>query len=117
MSIIEVDHLTNLDTQGRDPRDQEIRAMLVETMRANANRLGGRQVVLYGSRAQGNARPRSDFDLGVVGDTPLPLVDFFAIEDMLDELPTLYRIDWVDFARVSERFRTQALQKVEVIYE
>jgi len=91
--------------------------MLVETMRANASRLGGRQVVLFGSRAQGKAKPRSDFDLGVVGDTPLPLADFFAIEDMLDELPTLYRIDWVDFARVSERFRTQALKRVEVIYE
>ena len=91
--------------------------MLIEAMRANANRLVGHQVVLYGSRAGGNAKPRSDFDLGVVGDTPLPLVDFFAIEDTLDELPTLYRIDWVDFARVSERFRTQAMQTVEVIYE
>jgi predicted nucleotidyltransferase len=109
--------MTNVETQGKDPREQEIRAMLVETMRANTNRLGGHKVVLYGSRAQGKAKSRSDFDLGVVGDTPLPLVDFFAIEDMLEELPTLYRIDWVDFARVSERFRTQALQKVEVIYE
>jgi len=109
--------MTHVDTQGKYPRDQEIRAMIVETMRANTQRLGGHKVVLFGSRAQGNARSRSDFDLGVVGDTPLPLVDFFAIEDMLDELPTLYRIDWVDFARVSERFRTQALQKTEVIYE
>jgi len=91
--------------------------MLVETMRANSNRLGKRQVVLFGSRAQGKAKPRSDFDLGVVGDTPLPLEDFFAIEDILENLPTLYRIDWVDLARVSERFRTQALQKVEVVYE
>lgn len=91
--------------------------MLIQIMRANTNRLGGRQVVLFGSRAQGKAKSRSDFDLGVVGDTPLPLVDFFAIEDMLDELPTLYRIDWVDLARVSERFRSQALQKMEVIYE
>ena len=90
--------------------------MLIQIMRANTNRLGGRQVVLFGSRAQGKAKPRSDFDLGVIGDTPLPLVDFFAIEDMLNELPTLYRIDWVDLARVSERFRSQALQKAEVIY-
>ena len=109
--------MTNIDTQHKDTREQEIRAMLIQIMRANTNRLGGRQVVLFGSRAQGKAKPRSDFDLGVVGDTPLPLVDFFAIEDMLNELPTLYRIDWVDLARVSERFRSQALQKVEVIYE
>ncbi|MDX1252631.1 MAG: nucleotidyltransferase domain-containing protein [Gammaproteobacteria bacterium] len=91
--------------------------MLIQVMRANTNRLGGRRVVLFGSRAQGKAKSRSDFDLGVVGDTPLPLADFVAIEDMLDELPTLYRIDWVDLARVSERFRSQALQKAEVIHE
>ena len=111
--------MTNIDTQHKDTREQQIRAMLIQTMRANTNRLGGRQVVLFGSRAQGKgkAKPRSDFDLGVVGDTPLPLVDFFAIGDMLDELPTLYRIDWVDLARVSERFRSQALQKAEVIHE
>lgn len=109
--------MTNIDTQHKDTREQQIRAMLIQAMRANTNRLGGRQVVLFGSRAQGKAKSRSDFDLGVVGDTPLPLVDFFAIGDMLDELPTLYRIDWVDLARVSERFRSQALQKVEVIYE
>ena len=109
--------MTNIDTQHKDTREQQIRAMLIQTMRANTNRLGGRQVVLFGSRAQGKAKSRSDFDLGVVGDTPLPLADFFAIEDMLNELPTLYRIDWVDLARVSERFRSQALQKVEVIYE
>lgn len=109
--------MTTIETQHKDTREQEIRAMLIQIMRANSNRLGGRQVVLFGSRAQGKAKSRSDFDLGVIGDTPLPLVDFFAIEDMLNELPTLYRIDWVDLARVSERFRSQALQKVEVIHE
>ncbi len=98
-------------------RDQQVRAMIAKTMHKNANRLRGHKVVLFGSRAQGNAKPRSDFDLGVLGDTPLPLPDFFAIEDMLDELPTLYRFDWVDLARVSERFRSKALEKVEVIYE
>lgn len=109
--------MTNIETQHKDTREQEIRAMLIQVMRANTNRLGGRRVVLFGSRAQGKAKSRSDFDLGVVGDTPLPLADFVAIEDMLDELPTLYRIDWVDLARVSERFRSQALQKAEVIHE
>lgn len=117
MPMIDTERLADLDTPRKHPRDQEIRAMIVATLRANAHRLGGHKVVLFGSRAQGNARSRSDFDLGVVGDTPLPLVDFFAIEDMLDALPTLYRIDWVDFARVGERFRTQALKKAEVIYE
>lgn len=98
-------------------RAEEILAMLTDTMRTNANRLSGHKVVLFGSRARGNAKSRSDFDLGVIGATPLPLEDFYAIEDKLDELQTLYRIDWVDFARASERFRAEALRNVKVIYE
>ena len=39
------------------------------------------------------------------------------LEDLLDELPTLYRIDWVDFARASDAFRARALQAVEVVHE
>lgn len=109
--------MTDTARQGVSPRELQIRSMIVDLMRANADRLRGHKVVLFGSRAQGNAKPRSDFDLGVVGDAPLPLEDFFAIEDMLDDLPTLFRIDWVDFARVNEQMRAQALRRVEVIYE
>ncbi len=36
---------------------------------------------------------------------------------LIGNLPTLYRIDWVGFAKVSERFRSEALRSVKVIYE
>ena len=55
-------------------------------------------------------------DLGVVGDQPMPLDAFFAIQDMLEELPTLYRIDWVDFARAGEKLKERALRNVEVLH-
>lgn len=109
--------MSDRDASPNNHRAEEVLAMLTDTMRENADRLSGHKVVLFGSRARGNAKSRSDFDLGVIGDTPLPLEDFFAIEDKLDELQTLYRIDWVDFARASERFRAEALRNVKVIYE
>lgn len=82
-----------------------------------APRLGSRRVVLFGSRAQGTARSRSDYDVAVVGDTPLPLKDFYEIETALEELPTLFRIDWVDMARVDPLFKQRALQHQKIIYE
>jgi type I restriction enzyme S subunit len=75
------------------------------------------RVVIFGSRARGDAKPRSDFDLAVIGETPLPLEDFYALSDELDQLKTLYRFDWVDLARVSAKFRQAALANTEVIYE
>ena len=77
--------------------------------------LRGYRVVLFGSRASGIARDRSDFDVGVLGDTPLPLATFYKLEDLFEKIPTLYRIDWVDLNRVSPEFRREALKQVEVL--
>jgi predicted nucleotidyltransferase len=77
--------------------------------------LRGYRVVLFGSRTAGTARDRSDFDVGVMGDTPLPLATFYKMEDLFDEIPTLYRIDWVDLNRVSPEFRREALKQTEVL--
>ena len=98
-------------------RETEIKMLIAEVMRRNAERLHGHRVFLFGSRVTGDARPHSDFDIGVEGDTPLPLNDFYAIEDELDDLPTLYKIDWVDFNRASPRFRERATQQIEVVHE
>ncbi|HAZ61073.1 MAG TPA: nucleotidyltransferase domain-containing protein [Gammaproteobacteria bacterium] len=65
----------------------------------------------------GKARPRSDFDLGVLGEHPLPLKAFYELEDRLEALPTLYRIDWVDLNRAGDEFRAQAMAHAEILYE
>lgn len=97
-------------------RETEVKNMIVKVMENNAARLRGHRVFLFGSRATGDAGPHSDFDIGVVGDEPLPLDDYYAIEDQLDDLPTLFKIDWVDFNRVSPRFSERASQQVEMIH-
>ncbi|KAF0162032.1 MAG: DNA polymerase beta domain-containing protein [Rhodocyclaceae bacterium] len=98
-------------------REDEIQQMLQEIFSRARTRLAGHRVVIFGSRARGDARPRSDFDIGVIGESPLPLRDFYALADQIEDLPTLYRIDWVDFARTSEKFRRAALASMKVIYE
>lgn len=55
-------------------------------------RLGARRIVLYGSRARGDHRERSDIDLAVFGAPPK---SYSAFLDSLDELPTLLRFDLV----------------------
>jgi len=90
-------------------RPAQIQAMITDVMRRNSGRLQGHRVFLFGSRARGQGRDRSDFDIGVIGDNPLPVQDFYAIEDQLEDLPTLYKIDWVDFNRASDRFRQIAM--------
>jgi len=91
--------------------------MIIDVMRRNRHKLRKHKVFLFGSRATGSARKQSDFDIGVYGQKPLPLRDFYDIETQLDELPTLYKIDWVDVNKASTQFRGQAMQRTEVLYE
>jgi predicted nucleotidyltransferase len=98
-------------------RETEIKELIRRRLRHMAPLLRGHRVYLFGSRARGRAASRSDFDIGVLGDEPLPLRDFYAIEDALDELPTLYRIDWVDLNRTPPQFRERAMQAAEIMYE
>ena len=97
-------------------REEQILDMIRDSVSSYANELAGYKILLFGSRARGNHRARSDFDLGVYGSTPLSLDIFYKISDLLDNLPTLYRIDWVDLNRASEGLRKDALKNAKVLY-
>lgn len=109
--------MANNKESGSTDREQQIKTMIAEVMRQSASKLRGHKVVLFGSRASGRARLRSDFDIGVIGDQPLPIKDFYAIDNMLENLPTLYKIDWVDLNKAAPSLRERALTQSEVIYE
>lgn len=65
-------------------REEEVLSMILNACKAyNATR-----VILFGSRAKGTHRERSDFDIAVSG-----VNDMNRFRDEIDELPTLYTID------------------------
>jgi predicted nucleotidyltransferase len=70
------------------------------------------RVFLFGSRAEGTAHPRSDIDIGIEGPAPVPRKAMALIEEELEEAPTLYTIEVVDFARVPENFRQVATRRI-----
>lgn len=47
-----------------------------------------KEVILYGSRAKGTARERSDIDIAVT-----EVKNFDILEEKIEELPTLYSVD------------------------
>ncbi len=72
----------------------------------------GYRIFLFGSRAAGTAHARSDIDIGIEGPSPVPTAALAAIHEELEEAPTLYSIDVVDFARLPEKFRQVARQRI-----
>ncbi len=73
------------------------------------------RIFLFGSRAVGRATERSDYDIGIEADEALPVGLILEMEEELDGLPDLHKIDVVDFHQVSEEFRQVAKQQIKVL--
>ena len=73
------------------------------------------KVFFFGSRVKGVNFPRADIDIGILGKRPIPIEIKFKIEEELEEVPTLYKIDLVDFSQTGLSFQKEALKKMEFI--
>lgn len=74
------------------------------------------RVFFFGSRVKGKSGKGSDVDVGIEG-PPIDPFKWTQIQEDMENLPTLYRIDLVDFNSVSQEFREEALKHIEVIHE
>jgi len=81
---------------------QIVRAILVR-------HVPGREVWAFGSRVGTKDASRvkqfSDLDMAVKGDQPLPLHTLSTLTDDFRESDLPYKVDIVDWATISERFR------------
>lgn len=97
-------------------REDQIKSEIREGLRKLGGILAGHRVVLFGSRAAGTAKERSDFDIGILGEKPLSVEKFFKLQELMDAVNTLHSIDLVDLTTVSDGFRNEALKHTEVLY-
>lgn len=107
---------SNTDRPMNTERETEIINMIKSVCKAKRELLKDRRVILFGSRARQQNKNHADFDIGILGKKPLRITDLCILKDALYELPTLYTIDLVDFNRVSESFRNEALKYHSVLY-
>ncbi|MBI5244312.1 MAG: nucleotidyltransferase domain-containing protein [Elusimicrobia bacterium] len=75
------------------------------------------RVFLFGSRASGEVKPGSDYDIGIDAGAKIPLGCLALIEDDLERLPVLQKFDVVDFFASPEEFARRALESARIIYE
>lgn len=66
---------------------EEVFQQITEICRQN----GALKVVLFGPRAKGTARERSDIDIAVSG-----VSDMEKLQEKIEDIPTLYTVDLVD---------------------
>jgi predicted nucleotidyltransferase len=77
--------------------------------------LSSYRVFFFGSRVKRDNFPRSDIDIGIEGPDEISAKTKLEIEEELDNLPTLYKFDLVDFKKVSADFKREALKHIEYV--
>jgi len=94
----------------------------VEKLKADLRAIVGKRLDLaayklffFGSRVTNKGDEHSDIDVGIMGPAPVRAQDMAEMKDELENLPTLYKIDLVDFASLPEDFKAVALAKTEEI--
>lgn len=73
------------------------------------------KVFLFGSRIRGDNFERADIDLGIEGPKEISPSIKLKIEEEIENMPTLYKIDVVDFKTVSDKFKKEALKNIEYV--
>jgi predicted nucleotidyltransferase len=64
-----------------------------------------REVLVFGSRVTGKAKPFSDLDLAVMGDQPLSSTVLGQLHDEFDESTLPFKVDIVDWATTNPAFK------------
>ena len=90
--------------------DEALKRQILESIGKHID-IGGYRVFLFGSRGSGTPREGSDIDVGIEGAEPISSGALAAIQDEIDALPTLYKIEIVDFSRVTETFKKVARER------
>ncbi len=73
------------------------------------------RLFLFGSRADKTNDARSDVDIGILAGNPISAKSLFTIREKIDEIPTLLKIDFLDFAAVDGKFQNIALKNSKEI--
>ncbi len=68
------------------------------------------KIILYGSRARGDNNPGSDVDIALSSDGRIDKLLLSNLREMLEESTIPYKVDIVDLAVVSDRFKNEILK-------
>jgi predicted nucleotidyltransferase len=64
-----------------------------------------REVIAFGSRVTGRAKPFSDLDLAIMGEVAVPTETLAALADDFDESDLPFKVDLVEWAGLVESFK------------
>jgi predicted nucleotidyltransferase len=97
----------------RPEKNKPLEPLIIATI---VKHIKPQRIILFGSRARGDAQERADYDIAIDGENLTP-VQLAQIRADLETLPTLLSIDVVWMNRVTDKLRRRILDEGKVLYE
>jgi|BarGraIncu00222A_1022003.scaffolds.fasta_scaffold167200_2 predicted nucleotidyltransferase len=94
-------------------RKEEIKSMIRKVVAGHLS--GNYSVFLFGSQVGLPELKRADIDVGIDAKRPLTNLEESLIWTELEDMPTLYKFDLVDFQKSDDSFKNIALKNIEMI--
>ncbi|RKZ36024.1 MAG: nucleotidyltransferase domain-containing protein [Gammaproteobacteria bacterium] len=90
---------------------------IVDKIAEECHRRFGDEVTLiwFGSWIKGNAYKQSDIDLAIEYRDKLNQIEIVAFKNWLEELPTLYSIDFVEINKANHLLKTEIKQYGKIL--
>lgn len=63
------------------------------------------RVLVFGSRVEGGARPYSDLDIAIQAPQPIDKITWIRLKEAFEESEVPFRVDCVDWDRLSDEFK------------
>ncbi len=99
-----------------DAKNLKIPASISKLIERIAIQARPKKIVLFGSRARGNARENSDFDLCVIDKTCSESIWAKLVVDLEIEPWTLFKVDLVEFEKVSPEMQKNIKHEGLILY-
>jgi len=92
--------------------EQELKEIVASELKEKSYEL-----FFFGSRVKGVGDDRSDIDVGFYNKEGIVDRAKYNIKEKIENIRTLYSIDFVDFSKVDKEFKALVFQNREVFYE
>ena len=93
-------------------RREQIILWLREILEKNLSGLNYRAFI-FGSQANLAELKRADIGIGLIGNEPKQLQQLADINEAIENLPMLYKIDLVNFNEADDRFKIVAFKNID----
>ena len=84
----------------------------IKTSLERAFGAGDHFIFLFGSRAKGDAKTHSDWDIGILSNARIRPATMLRAREELEKIRTLDRFDLVDFSMTSPEFKKNASKTI-----